>query len=169
MVIPRTTAASGAVAILLDLLNSEFEREAMGRGIVTARLGDVLLVEAIRAYAGSIPSDRIGWLGALSDPRLGRVLRAVHNNVAQPWTVAQLAGVAGMSRAAFSAEFSRRVGKPPLAYLRSWRLTLACAALTRSDVNVSAVASRVGYSSQSAFTYAYRRQFGMSPALGRQR
>jgi AraC-like DNA-binding protein len=169
MLVPRTTPGSGAVTNVLDLLNNEFERDAMGRGIVTARLGDVLLVEAIRTYADSTGSDQIGWLGASSDQRLGRVLRAVHADVAKPWTVAQLAGVAGMSRAAFSAEFSRRVGQPPLAYLRSWRLTLARATLSRSDVNVSDVASSVGYSSQSAFTYAYRRQFGVLPAGGRQR
>lgn len=113
--VPRSSAASGAIATILGLMNDEIERDIIGSEIVSARLADVLLVEAIRAYAGSIEQVEMGWLGALSDPRLGRVLRQIHGDVSQPWTVAQLAGHAGMSRAAFSAEFTRRVGQPPLA------------------------------------------------------
>ncbi len=168
MVVSRSSPASGAVGLILDLIISEFERDTMGREIVSARLADVLLVEAIRAYAGSAALEKVGWLGALSDPRLGRVLRAIHNDVVQPWTVAQLAGVAGMSRAAFSAEFTRRVGQPPLAYLRSWRLTLARAALARGEASVARVADSVGYLSQSAFAYAYKRMFGVPPTSQQQ-
>ena len=163
MVVSRLSSASNAVAIILGLMNSEIERDMMGGEVVSARLADVLLVEAIRAYAGGTAADTIGWLGVLVDPRLGRVLRAVHNNVARTWTVAQLAGLAGMSRAAFSAEFARRVGQPPLTYLRSWRLTLARAALARGEMSVAVIASSVGYMSQSAFAHAYGRMFGVPP------
>ena len=74
-----------------------------------------------------------------------------------------LAGVTGMSRAAFFAEFARCVGQPPLTYLRSWRLTLARAALARGEGTVAVVANSVGYGSQSAFAHAYRRVFGVPP------
>ncbi|WP_267396478.1 MULTISPECIES: AraC family transcriptional regulator [unclassified Sphingomonas] len=168
MVVARSSPASDAVAIILDLMNRESKRDTMGRAIVGARLGDVLLVEAIRTYADTAGSAKIGWLGALIDPRLGRVLQTIHDKVAHPWTVAQLAGLAGMSRAAFSAEFARRVGQPPLAYLRSWRLTLARAALVRGDATVASVANSAGYMSQSAFTYAYRRRFGVPPTSKQQ-
>ena len=115
--------------MILDLINNEFERDRMGSQIVTARLADVLLVEAIRAYASQIGADKIGWFRTLADARIGRALRAMHDDVAYHWTVASLANVAGMSRASFSAEFSRFVGQPPLTYLRMWCLTLARAAL----------------------------------------
>ena len=149
--------------MVLRLMNEEVERDSIGSEIVNARLADVLLVEAIRAYAESIEQLEMGWLGALSDPRLGRVLHLVHGDVAQPWTVAQLASVAGMSRAAFSAAFTRRVGQPPLAYVRAWRLTIARAALARGDETVDSIARKVGYASQSAFGHAYRSAFGSSP------
>jgi AraC-like DNA-binding protein len=161
--VPRFSDASGAMATILSLMNGEVERDIIGNEIVSARLADVLLVEAIRAYSGSVGQVKIGWLSALSDPRLGRVLRAIHEDVAHPWTVAQLAGVAGMSRAAFSAEFGRRVGQPPLAYVRTWRLNIARAALARGDTTVASVASKVGYTSQSAFGYAFRCAFGSPP------
>lgn len=166
IIIPRSTPASSAIATLLDLVNSEIERGQPGREIVSARLADILVVEAIRAYTEDIGPDEIGWLSAISDPRLGRALHAMHQEVAQPWTVARLAGIAGMSRAAFSAEFTRRLGQPPLSYLRTWRLTLARTALMRGDPTIASIANRVGYTSQSAFTHAFRREFGYTPKAG---
>jgi len=161
--VPGSSAGSGTMATILGLMNGEVGRDIIGGEIVSARLADVLLVEAIRAFAGSIEQVEIGWLGALSDPRLGRVLRVIHGSIAQPWSVAQLAGVAGMSRAGFSAEFTRRVGQSPLAYVRAWRLTIARAALARGDETVASIASKVGYTSQSAFGHAFRRAFGSPP------
>lgn len=163
LLVPRSSTASDAVTTILTLLNDEVERAAMGSQIVSARLADVLLVEAIRAYAVGDQRIQTGWLGALSDPRLGRVLRAVHGDVACPWTVAQLASVAGMSRAAFSAAFTRQVGQPPLGYVRAWRLALAHAELARGDADIASVGSKLGYISQSAFTHAFRRAFGATP------
>jgi transcriptional regulator GlxA family with amidase domain len=165
MVVPHASSASSAVATILGLISDEIEKDMIGSHILSMRLADVLLVEAIRAYAGDVGAAKIGWLGALSDPRIGRALRAMHNDVVQPWTVAQLAWVAGMSRAAFSAEFTRRVGQPPLAYLRTWRLTLACAALARGGASVASVAASVGYTSQSAFSQAFRSAFGVPPKV----
>jgi AraC-like DNA-binding protein len=161
--VPRSSPASGAVSTILALLDSDAERGAMGSQIVSARLADVLLVEAIRAYADGAEELRTGWLGALSDPRLGRVLHAIHEDIAQPWTVAQLANMAGMSRAAFSAAFTRRVGQPPIGYVRAWRLSRAHAALLRGDTDIVGIGGELGYTSQSAFTYAFRCAFGVSP------
>ncbi|WP_244560362.1 AraC family transcriptional regulator [Bosea sp. TND4EK4] len=163
--VPRSSPASEAVSTILTLLNNEVDRGAMGSQIVSARLADVLLVEAIRAYAEGGERLRTGWLGALSDPRLGCALRAVHENIARPWTVAQLASVAGMSRAAFSAAFARQVGQPPLSYVRTWRLTLARAALRRADADIASIGRELGYTSHSAFTYAFRRAFGAAPKV----
>lgn len=163
MSVPRDMSGSGAIATVLSLISGEIERDMMGASIVGARLADVLLVEMFRAYAAEVEPFRKGWLGALLDPRIGRALRAMHEDVAHPWTVGELAKVAGMSRSAFSAEFTRRVGRPPLSYLRSWRLTLAFEALSRDDATVADVAESVGYSSQSAFAQAFRRAFSSSP------
>lgn len=163
MIVPRSSPSADAVATILGFIGGELDSGRMGSEIVAARLADLLLVEAIRAYAGRVDVANIGWLAALSDVRIGRALRAVHDDVARPWTVAGLAGLAGMSRAAFSAEFARLIGQPPLTYVRAWRLTLARAALTRGDATVASIANNVGYTSQSAFGHAFRRAFGVPP------
>lgn len=163
MIVPRSSPSADTVATILALMSRETDRGRIGSEIVSARLAEVLLVETIRAYAARVDAPHIGWLAALSDVRLGRALRAIHDDVARPWTVSGLAGLAGMSRAAFSAEFTRVVGQPPLAYVRMWRLTLARAALTHGDTTVASIANRVGYTSQSAFGHAFRRAFGIPP------
>jgi AraC-like DNA-binding protein len=162
MWIPRAAEASGTIAAILALFGKEMERDAIGGGIVSARLADILVVEAIRAHLNK-QGEATGWLGALVEPRLGRALRALHANVARPWTVEQLAAVACMSRASFAAEFTRRLGQPPLAYLRTWRLARARMALEKGTATVAHVANDVGYRSQSAFSQAYRVAFGVTP------
>jgi AraC-like DNA-binding protein len=166
LLIPCASPGSGAIATILDMMTRELEQDRIGGEVVSSRLADLLLVEAIRAHATQSEQAGIGWLGALSDPRLGRVLRAMHDDVSRPWTVAGLAGIAGMSRAAFSAAFTRRIGQPPLAYLRAWRLTIARAALARGDATVATIARNVGYESQSAFGHAFKREFGSPPKAG---
>ncbi|MET3858539.1 AraC family transcriptional regulator [Rhizobium sp. OAE497] len=163
LLVERGAFASGAIAAILDLISKEILRDAIGTDIVASRLADILVVEALRALSVDSDRSRLGWLGAISDPRLGRALRAVHRDVAAPWTVAALAEVAGMSRAAFSAKFTHQVGRPPLAYLRHWRLTLARSLLRKGGASVDEIARRVGYTSQSAFGNAYRQAFGTSP------
>lgn len=166
MFFPPSSRATGAVAAILGLVNEEVERNLIGSEIVNTRLADILVVEAIRAYSANARSFGVGWLGAVSDPRLGRVLRAIHADLGKPWTVGGLASVAGMSRAAFSAEFTYRVGQSPLAYIRTWRLAAARAILASGEATVASVASKVGYTSHSAFGHAYRRAFGTSPKDG---
>lgn len=162
-IIRRGAPGSGAISTLLALMHGEIGRDTIGGELVRARLADLLLVEAIRAHADHEARDGIGWLGALLDPRLGRALRAIHRDVAHPWTVANLAAEAGMSRAAFAAEFRRRIGQPPLSYIRAWRLTRAQAALGRGDVTGAEISRAVGYNSHSAFSQAFRQAFGRSP------
>ncbi|MBZ9935919.1 AraC family transcriptional regulator [Mesorhizobium sp. BR1-1-16] len=162
MHISGATPESNVIAAVLDLLDNETAIAGIGRSIVTTRLAEVLMVQAIRAFA-TAPEAIDGWFGALADPRLGRALQSLHGDIARPWTVADLAAEAGMSRAAFSAAFNRHVGVPPLAYIRNWRMTRARVALASRHQSVRTVAANVGYTSESAFGHAFRRHFGIAP------
>ncbi|MFC7554596.1 helix-turn-helix transcriptional regulator [Pseudoroseomonas wenyumeiae] len=90
----------------------------------------------------------------------------MHGNIAFPWTVGALAAQVGMSRSAFAALFTRRVGRPPLDYLAGWRMTLSRHLLLRNEADVASVAAQVGYASPSAFGHAFKRSFGHSPRKG---
>jgi AraC-like DNA-binding protein len=161
--VPRVSAAALAVAATLSLIEREVEVSRIGGGIIATRLADVLIIEAMRACASDGEAKKIGWLGALADPRMGRALQLIHSEIAHPWTLERLARGAGMSRAAFAAEFARRMGQSPIAYVRAWRLAIARAALEDRCADIAAIATSVGYRSQSAFSHAFHSAFGVAP------
>lgn len=163
MHIARQAPSASAVVRTLGLLEAETERPRPGSTLIMARLAEILLVEAIRAYVADHGEASHGWIGALADRRTGEALRLMHGDIARPWTVGELATGVGMSRSAFAALFTSRVGRPPLDYLTYWRMTLARRLLEQGAMDVASVAARVGYTSQSAFGHAYKRMIGHSP------
>jgi AraC-like DNA-binding protein len=52
-------------------------------------------------------------------------------------------------------------------YLTRWRLQLAAEQLTRSGAKVATIGEQVGYASEAAFSRAFKRETGMSPASWR--
>ncbi len=87
----------------------------------------------------------------------------MHGDPGRAWTVQELAGRAGLSRAAFARRFTELVGEPPMAYLTRWRMTTAARMLRESEETLSAVAARTGYGSEYAFAKAFKRAYGMAP------
>ncbi len=79
--------------------------------------------------------------------------------------MAELAGIAGMSRSSFAERFATLIGAAPLHYQTRWRLLLANEMLKRPDTRVSDVGHRIGYDSDAAFSRAFKAQFGYPPAL----
>lgn len=151
---PRLRAA-------VDLLAAELERPGPGSDAAVPALLDTLLLYILRAWYEERPGT--GWAAALGDPGVSAALRAVHDDIARPWTVEELGTVAGMSRAVFARRFAALVGRPPLGYLTWWRLTSAARMLAREDTTLAAIARRVGYTSEYAFANAFKREFGIAP------
>src|SRR5690606_17956549 len=132
-----------------------------GRDLVLTRLVEVLLIEALRATpAKDAPP---GLLRGLADAQLAPAIRQMHRQLARPWTVAQLAKAAGLSRSAFFERFARTVGLPPMEYLLAWRMSVARDLLRRQGLGVAEVAERVGYASASTFSTAFSRHVGQPP------
>jgi AraC-like DNA-binding protein len=77
--------------------------------------------------------------------------------------VATLAAEAGLSRAPFARRFAALLGQPPLTYLTWWRMTTAARLLRETDQPLTAVATRVGYASEFAFSAAFKRRYGVAP------
>jgi AraC-like DNA-binding protein len=144
-----------------QLLFAEALRRRCGHDAVVNRLAEVLLIQVLRYAIEQQLVDR-GLMAGLADPRLHRVLAAVHAEPARAWTLSSMAAVAGMSRARFAAHFTGRVGVPPGEYLTSWRLGLARAMLRRGTP-VKQVASDVGYANSSALGRVFARRLGRSP------
>lgn len=82
---------------------------------------------------------------------------------AYPLQVADLAHLTGLSTARLHARFLAECGQTPMDYIRDRRLQLALSLLRETSLAIGEVASRVGYSSQSAFSAAMLRSFGATP------
>ncbi|MEP2717089.1 AraC family transcriptional regulator [Pseudophaeobacter sp.] len=138
-----------------------------GETMIT-RLADIIVIETIRNWISSAPEAQAGWLLGLRDAQIGRAIREMHRTPAQDWTVADLAGVAGMSRSAFSARFTALMGQPAMQYLTGWRMQLARAQLLDGGQSLAAIAQGLGYQSEPAFSRAFKRVYGLPPGRLRQ-
>ena len=161
--IPASEPAAAILRGTLELLDAELRAAQMGASLMARRLGDVLLVQALRAFAAGQGRDRVGWIGALADRKIGGALNLIHNDPGRRWTVDELASAVGMSRSGFALRFKDLVGLAPLDYLTRWRMQLAREALRRREASVASLAATLGYASESAFGNAFKRAFGRSP------
>jgi len=161
--LPRLLHVRGVarLSMLVRLVGEEAGEERPGRDLILSRLVEVMLIEALRSTQGGEASP--GLLRGLSDARIAAAIRKMHGSPARPWTVAQLAREAALSRSAFFDRFMRAVGLPPMEYLFGWRMAVAKDLLRRDDLGLAAIAERVGYSSASTFSTAFSRHVGQPP------
>ncbi|CAM5720414.1 AraC family transcriptional regulator OS=Streptomyces alboniger OX=132473 GN=CP975_28610 PE=4 SV=1 [Streptomyces alboniger] len=148
---------------LTPLLAQEMNRDDPGQEVVLDRLLDLLLIAALRAWFSRPEAEAPAWYLAMGDPVVGRALRLLQDDPAHPWTIADLATEAGVSRAALARRFTGLVGEPPMTYLTNWRLALAADLLRDSGLTIAAVARKVGYGSAFALSGAFKRVYGVSP------
>ena len=96
-----------------------------------------------------------------------RAVDAIHDEPEKPFTVGDLATIAGMSVRSLQEGFRRHIGCTPMAYLQQERLLRAHETLRRADplrVTVAAVAHRWGFAHLGRFASAYRTRFGEPPS-----
>lgn len=179
----------GSQCLVLDIPDDQWLTNALGDHADASRR---LFDQAGRLSLNAQQSQLISWLAnsPVSDPviaqqgavlllaslnharpaevaarRLPYVVLDAHieRNAAYPLQVADLARVAGLSIARLHARFMAECGQTPMDYIRSRRLHLAVQLLRDTSLPIGEIASRVGYSSQSAFSAAMLREFGASP------
>jgi AraC-like DNA-binding protein len=148
--------------MLVRLVAQESGTERPGRDLVLSRLVELLLIEALRSTSSGDDAPP-GLLRGLADARIGQAMRHMHTSPSRPWTMAQLAHTAALSRSAFHERFARAVGMPPMEYLLAWRMALAKAMLRQQGLAIAEVAERVGYGSASTFSTAFSRHVGLAP------
>jgi AraC-like DNA-binding protein len=139
-----------------------------GQGVL-AKLAEVLFIEVLRIHMNEQADGRTGWLAGVNDRIVGAALRALHGAPARAWTLEDLARDAGSSRSVLAERFQQLVGQPPMQYLAQWRMLLASNLLARSNAPLARIAEEVGYQTDTAFSRAFRREYGLPPAAWRRR
>ncbi|WP_374209775.1 AraC family transcriptional regulator [Glycomyces sp. TRM65418] len=156
------------VCVWLDACATDLFERKPGTQAFIDRLFDWGLVCTLRAWFDQQGRRAPVWYRGFTDPVVGPALEAVHTAPSRPWTVADLAGEAGVSRALLAKRFSEVMGEPPLTYLTEWRMELAEELLADPDLTVAQVARRVGYADQFGFSNAFKRRKGKSPTAFRE-
>ena len=133
-----------------------------GAVAMISRLLDVIFMQFLRTWASKGEVGR-GWLSGAIDQRVNAAMSAIHANPAHTWTVGELAELSNLSRSAFADRFLGIVGQTPMAYLTAWRLDCAAEMLRYGRSPLSEIAGHVGYTSQAAFSRAFKARFAMSP------
>jgi len=172
--LPRVIHLRAAETALLEPIIALAQREMAApreaTDAVLARIAEILLVEAVRAYVKKCAPGECGWIQALHDPQIATVLRAIHAQPARRWTLAALASAASMSRTSLATRFRELLGTSVLAYIARVRMTTAVTLLEDPKrPKLARVAAEVGYGSEAAFSRAFLREMGVSPTALRPR
>ena len=149
------------------MLLFEMHSPSQGSAVMVARILDLIFIQILRAWAAGTDAEP-NWLAGALDPQIGPTLSAIHRDPGHDWTVEELARACNLSRSAFAARFVAHVGKPPATYLAHVRLDAATDLLRDTPLSVTLIAKNVGYTSEAAFSRAFKNRYGTPPAHWRQ-
>jgi AraC family transcriptional regulator len=148
--------------VALELL-AEMNGEEAGGRLYTESLINVLSVHLLRHYTdgeGTVPAKSTG---GLSGKKLNRIKDFIAENYERDLSLAELAGVAGISTFHFAREFKRATGITPHQHVINYRVERAKAMLADGELPLVEVGFRSGFSHQSHFTRLFRRLTGTTP------
>ncbi len=157
---PARTWFDASISYALD-------ESAGQRGLSSTKLPELLLIEILRLHLANAPASERGWFAALRDPVLAPAMSAIHTAPERKWTVADLAAEASVSRSLLDGRFRDVLGLSPMRYVNEWRMRVAQDLLATTEVTIAAIARRVGYDSEEAFSRAFKRAHRQSPSLWR--
>lgn len=167
VVSPSDGPARGWVQASIDYALAQTSPSRRGGLEGPTQLPELLVREVLRTHLASAPQVDAGWLHALGDPVLAPALAAIHLSPECRWTVAALAAEASVSVSLLDERFRAVLGLAPIRYLSAWRMHVAGDLLRSTTLGVAAVARRVGYESEEAFSRAFKRATGRSPSEAR--
>ena len=156
------------LAELGQSLATETESEDAGREIVISAVVEQIVVHLLRNFCNMRRSDelelsRVG----LIDRRIRRAVELMHSQLDRELSLKEIAAASYLSPFHFARLFKKLTGATPHAYLATLRAKQAQHLLAETDLSITEISSRVGYSSSSHFTQAFRQMTGVTPKVFR--
>jgi AraC-like DNA-binding protein len=163
----QASASSAWLLQFAEVAAAESRTKRAGGESVLARMSELMFIEVVRGHVETLPDEQTGWLAGLRDRSVSRALNLLHGRPAHAWTLDELAKESGLSRSAFADRFTTLIGHPPMQYLTRWRMQVAANRLASGADGIAQIAADVGYDSEAAFSRAFKRSVGVSPAAWR--
>lgn len=150
-------------ATLAALAYEMAETETGWREVIAAQVSQ-LAVYLLRSHINVQRSDEIELSRVgMVDRRLRRAIEFMHDNCDRELTLAEIATAACLSEFHFARLFKKITGTTPHAHLAVLRIEKARRLLAETDLSISEVGARVGYTSQSHFTRVFRATTSLTP------
>ena len=151
---------------LMHSIVSELDRPRQGASAIANDLATALLVMMVRTHLER-EGGGSGLLGLLTHRQASLAVVAMLANLGRAWTLDELAACAHASRASLVRMFRKQIRQAPLEFLLGLRMEAARRQLTTTSETLGNIAAAIGYQSESAFSRAFRRHFGMPPGEAR--
>ena len=135
-----------------------------GSSIMVDKLTEVMFIQIMREYMESLEaSNQEGFFRALKDPQVGLALNLIHADEAGEERVETLRAKVGLSKTAFTERFTELVGMAPKSYILNLRMHKARNLLETTQLNMARIAEKAGYSSEAAFSKAFKQYHQITP------
>ena len=144
------------------LLRGDFRQNDVGNVLhktITEAIAELFTIWGLTKQFSAEDTSQAGCY----DMRIRKVMSAIHNDVAKPWTLEELASLANMSKSGLSERFKNMIGDSPLSYLARLRMQKAGTLLKSSTKSIAEIAILSGYQSESAFNKAFKKKVGITP------
>jgi AraC-like DNA-binding protein len=148
--------------MLMKVLACESRNPSPGSSVIIDRLTEVLFIQLLRTYMKDNPKGAC-YFSALGDSQIGQALNLIHSETSANLTVEKLGTSVAMSRTAFTEKFSKLIGISPKTYLTNWRMQKAKTQLEAGNTPMFDIAEASGYSSEAAFSKAFKQFFDLTP------
>ena len=168
LIVVRAAVSTDALRLhrLIVAIGDEMVGHRPGGRAVANALASALFMMIIRIH---LDRERTvgGLLHILGHRRAAGAAQAMLTSPEHAWTLDELASRSSASRASLVRMFQKTVGMAPLEFLAELRLGLARRKLADTNLPLVEIAAGIGYRSESAFSRAFRRRFGMAPGKAR--
>lgn len=150
------------------LIDVEMQRAGGSGGTIVDRLTEVLFLQLLNNYAEK-NDNASGFILALRDRRLQRVLTLIHKKPAFNWSLAILGDQVGMSKATLVRHFKDAIGVAPMSYIANWRIIKAYNLIKYSSTPLEQIAGSIGFGSARTLNKSFQRHYGYTPNEMRRR
>ncbi len=160
----RLSPTELAVAItFVDQLEDELNTRAPGFQFMATATFMQLVGYLSRCYSQSKNADSRALL------RIAKSITHIETRFTEPIPLEELVSMAQMSKRSFLRAFEAAMGCTPIAYLIQVRVTQAARRLRQTRDSVTDIAFDVGFNDSNYFARQFRKHFGVSPRVYRQR
>jgi AraC-like DNA-binding protein len=152
----------------VKLIDAEISSARSKKNSIIDRLTEVLFIQLLNNFINK-NEHLTGFLSALKEPRLNKILQLIHQNPERQWTLDIICDVVGMSRATLQRKFKAGIGVSPMVYISRWRMAKAYQLLKYSNLSFESVADVIGFSDARTLSHAFKEHYGDTPSQFRKK